>query len=73
MAKDRDTLDRDRLPNNLIDRLEALERKVLRLQERQMPSGAAGNVLAQAETSIRYQIVLVNIAGHIQMALRRVS
>lgn len=54
-----DTLERERLIGNLIDRLDAAEQRIRRLEERLFGQGGAGDVLVpQPETGGLWRLIV---------------
>lgn len=68
-----DTLGRDRLPANIIDRVDELERVVRRLSRQVERPGAGGlTVAVPSAPQVVYRFELIVTSGVLQLALRRV-
>lgn len=64
---------RDRLPANIIDRVDELERAVRRLERQAARPMASGlTVAVSSAPQVIYRFELIVITGVVQLALRRV-
>lgn len=65
-----DTLGRERLPGNIVDRLFAAEERIARLEEKLLTPTESAVIVLQPETGGRWLLYVIDMGGEVGAVLR---